>query len=363
VRIAVDLPSIAPGGRLEHALLGLADRGHLLLRSGTAPAGSALAGRGAPGGRGPVRREADVAVGGPRARGALLLAALSQASAVVLGLEADARRRWGVLERWGFARVAGAGLLAEEEVEAFLALADDAERERLALWPREREAGPASTHPDTDVLERACERALARRTAGPGRAALFVDRDGTLIEERDHLSDPEGVSLLPGVAEALREARAQGHPVVVVSNQAGVGRGLFPETRVHEVMARLRQVLREQGVELDAVRHCPHAPEAGCDCRKPATRLLREAADDLRLSLAASVMIGDKWIDVEAGRAVGGSGVLVRTGHGATEAALERPPGTAAADAVVDDLPAAVRWALTGAGGGEPQRSGVSASS
>jgi histidinol-phosphate phosphatase family protein len=150
------------------------------------------------------------------------------------------------------------------------------------------------------------------------------------------------------VAGALREARARGLPVVVVSNQAGVGRGLYPERRVHAVMARLRALLRREGVELDAVRHCPHAPDAGCDCRKPGTRLLREAAGDLRLSLADSVMVGDKALDVGAGHGAGAAGVLVLTGHGAAEAAAGAGAG---ADAVLADLPAAVHWFLARAGG------------
>jgi D-glycero-D-manno-heptose 1,7-bisphosphate phosphatase len=111
-------------------------------------------------------------------------------------------------------------------------------------------------------------------------------------------------------------------------------------------MARLRQLLRAHGVELDAVRYCPHAPEAGCDCRKPGTRLLREAADDLRLSLPDSVMVGDKWLDVDAGLAVGAAGVLVRTGHGAVEAGLPRAPGSPPATRVCDDLAEAARWFL-----------------
>jgi histidinol-phosphate phosphatase family protein len=248
-------------------------------------------------------------------------------------------------------------VIDEHEVDAFLARSPAEERERLALWPAAGTPAPdpashagrrddASTHADTQFLERCCERALARRSAGPGRAALFVDRDGTLIAERHHLADPAGVQLLPGVAEALRSARALGHPVVVVSNQAGVGRGQFPESVVHAVMARLRRLLRAEGVELDAIRHCPHAPEAGCDCRKPGARLLREAAEDLRLSLRDSVMVGDKWIDVEAGQAAGGAGVLVRTGHGIAELSLERGPGGRPPELVCEDLPAAVRWFL-----------------
>jgi histidinol-phosphate phosphatase family protein len=346
VRIAFHLPSIAPGSRLEHAVAGLAERGHRLFRAGRAPAGSALATVGEPAGDRLARPECDVVVGGGRARGPLALAALSQARAVVVALEAGTHRRWSAIERWGWATAEASGIVGEEEVAEFLARVPEHERERWSIWPVERADLPPAVHPDTTVLERTCERALARRSAGPGRAALFVDRDGTLIAERQHLADPAGVELLPGVAAALRTCRANGHPVVVISNQAGVGRALFPETRVHAVMARLRALLRSEGVELDAVRHCPHAPDAGCDCRKPGARLLFEAAEDLRLSLPDSVMVGDKWIDVDAGHAAGAAGVLVRTGYGEEEARRARAPGARPADAVGADLAAAVQWFL-----------------
>lgn len=346
MKLAIHLPSITPGSRLEHAVRGLEARGHLLLRAGRAPAGSALAAVGTRGGGRLVREECDVVVGGARARGPLALAALSQARAVVLALEAAPHRRWSAVERWGWALAQGSGIVAEDEVPDFLARVPESERERWALWPATRADAPPDVHPDTTLLERACERALARRMAAPGRAALFVDRDGTIIEERHHLADPEGVAILPGVAAALRTARTQGMPVIVVSNQAGVGRGLFPESQVHAVNARLRSLLRVEGVELDAIRYCPHAPEQGCECRKPGTLLLREAAEDLRVSLGGSVMIGDRWIDVQAGHAAGAGGVLVLTGYGAGEKAAGPPPDFAPADQVCGDLAGAVEWCL-----------------
>ncbi len=356
MKLAVHASAHAPGSRLAAALTGLAARGHAVVCPGS-------------GGANPARSEVDIVVAGARPLGAAWLAALTGARAVVLSLVADAHRQWGPLDRWAWSVAGAYGLIDEQEVDAFLAQAPAEDRERVALWPpafasssalsaarsasstmsaaSDRATDDPSTLADTQLLERCCERALARRSAGPGRSALFVDRDGTLIVERHHLADPAGVELLPGVAEALRSARALGHPVVVVSNQAGVGRGQFPESVVHAVMARLRQLLRAQGVELDAVRFCPHAPQAGCDCRKPGTRLLREAADDLRLSLPDSVMVGDKWIDVAAGQSARAAGVLVRTGHGVEELALERGAGATAADRVCDDLPAAVRWFLS----------------
>ena len=322
MRLAIAGPLTA---RLERAVQGLSERGHAVSREA---------------GPGTV----DVVIG-TRPSAVAWRAVQTHARAVVLGLEADAHARWNVFERWVWAVSGGYGLIEEHEVGGFLARVPDDEHERLALWPAEA-AAESIVSPDTDVLERLCERALARRTSGPGRSALFVDRDGTLIVERHHLGDPEQVELLPGVAEALRTVRAAGHPVVVISNQAGVGRGLYTLARAHEVMARMRWLLRREGVELDAIRFCPHAPEAGCDCRKPEPRLLREVADDLQLSLVASAMVGDKWIDVEAGHAVRGAGVLVRTGHGREELARVRPDGVRPADGVFDDLPAAARWFL-----------------
>ena len=123
-----------------------------------------------------------------------------------------------------------------------------------------------------------------------------------------------------------------------------MGRGYFSEARLWEVMARMRDLLRAEGVELDTVRVCPHAPDAGCDCRKPQGRLLREAADDLRLSLRDSAMVGDRWTDVDTGHGVGAAGVLVRTGYGAGEE--RKGPDRAPADAIFDDVAAAARWFL-----------------
>lgn len=337
MRIVVHRAAARPGGRLQHALSGLRERGHEVREAGA---------------RGPrlgavASLETDVVIGGARPLGAAWLAAVTRARVLVLILEAAEHRAWNPLERWAWAVSGGYGLVESAESDAFLAQVSEPERERLALWPDGMAAVEPVLHAGTDTLERLCERALARRMFGPGRSGFFVDRDGTLIAERHHLSDPDGVELLPGVATALRTVRAAGHPVVVISNQAGVGRGLFPEARVHEVMARLRRQLRAELVELDAVRYCPHAPDAGCACRKPGTRLLEEAGGDLRLSLPHSVMVGDKWIDVEAGQAMRGSGVLVRTGHGAREVQLERPAGAADADLVCDDVAAAARWFLS----------------
>jgi D-glycero-D-manno-heptose 1,7-bisphosphate phosphatase len=176
------------------------------------------------------------------------------------------------------------------------------------------------------------------------RAAVFLDRDGTIIEEAEYLADPHGVVLLPGAAEALRELSAAGYPLVVVTNQSGIARGLYSEDEFRAVQARLDAALAERGVQLDAVLHCPHHPDftGPCDCRKPALGMYRQAQEALGLDLAASIYAGDRLSDVLPALETGGAGYLVRTGYGTVEA--ERVP---AGIEVIDDLPALARI-LTG---------------
>lgn len=172
------------------------------------------------------------------------------------------------------------------------------------------------------------------------RPAALLDRDGTIIVERDYLGDPAGVELIPGAAAALRRLAAMGYALVVLTNQSGVARGYFGLDDVARVHGRLEALLAAEGVRLDGVYICPHGPTDACDCRKPLPGMAHAAARDLGLDLARSVMIGDKKVDLDLGRAVGARAVLVRTGHGAKEEAKAAP----AADFVADDLAAAADW-------------------
>jgi histidinol-phosphate phosphatase family protein len=158
------------------------------------------------------------------------------------------------------------------------------------------------------------------------RAAAFLDRDGTLIEEAHYLADPARVTLLPGAADALRELRAAGYLLVVVTNQSGIARGLFTEEDFRAVQERLESLLRAHGVTFDAVYHCPHHPDftGPCDCRKPALGLYRRAESELGVDLAASIHVGDRLRDVLPALDTGGKGFLVRTGYGAD--AVDVPP-------------------------------------
>lgn len=155
------------------------------------------------------------------------------------------------------------------------------------------------------------------------RPAIFLDRDGVIIEDAHHVGSPARVQLLPGAAESIAALNRAGWPVVIVTNQSGVARGLFTVEAVEEVHTHLRELLCGYRARIEAFYYCPHHPEgeveafrSECECRKPQPGLLLRAADELGLDLAASWMIGDRLSDLEAGAAVGARTVLVRTGHG-----------------------------------------------
>lgn len=157
--------------------------------------------------------------------------------------------------------------------------------------------------------------------------ACFLDRDGTLIEERNYLADPALVALAPGVSEALRLLHDAGYRLIVVSNQSGIARGYFTTEQLRAVERRVGELLAEHGVSLDANYYCFHhekgiIPEFthSCDCRKPKPGLLLRAIRDFSLDPAQCLMIGDKVSDLQAGLAAGCRAVaLVRSGHGADQ--------------------------------------------
>lgn len=175
------------------------------------------------------------------------------------------------------------------------------------------------------------------------RPAAFIDRDGTLIEEKVYLSDPDGVVFVPGTVDALHVLREAGFVLVLVTNQAGISRGYYTVDDYRAVAARVDEVLADAGTPLDATYFCPHHPDTTgpCECRKPGVGMYRQAARDLGLDFGRSFFIGDKLSDVLPALELGGRGVLVRTGYGA-ELEGEAPPEVH----VVDDLAAAAEWVV-----------------
>jgi histidinol-phosphate phosphatase family protein len=169
------------------------------------------------------------------------------------------------------------------------------------------------------------------------KRAVLLDRDGTLIEERNYLSDPKGVVLLPGAVEALEQFDALGFGVAVVSNQSGVGRGYFTLEDVERVHLRMLELLGPAARIINGIYVCPHAPETHCECRKPRPGLVEQAARELGFDAHASFVIGDKPADIELARNVGARAVLVTTGYGADSL-------DAGADYVAPGLSAAAAW-------------------
>ena len=151
--------------------------------------------------------------------------------------------------------------------------------------------------------------------------AVFLDRDGTINVENNYLYRVEDWEWIPGTKEAIRKFKQSGYKVVVVSNQAGIARGIFESSDVERLHTFVQQELACIGTSIDAFYYCPHHPNysGNCSCRKPAPGMLVQASLDLNLDLTRSWMIGDKLIDVQAGRAAGVQSMIVRTGYGVGE--------------------------------------------
>ena len=173
--------------------------------------------------------------------------------------------------------------------------------------------------------------------------AVFLDRDGTLIEDKDYLHRPEEVAVFPGVGAALKRLQDDGFKLFIITNQSGVGRGYFPIEDVHQVHKHLCRELAKDGVHIEKIYIAPEAPGAPSRGRKPSPQFLFEARDECDVVLPESYIVGDKLIDLECGWNAGvKQSILVRTGYGA-EVEKESQLGEAV---VVDDLPAAATWIL-----------------
>lgn len=149
----------------------------------------------------------------------------------------------------------------------------------------------------------------------PNRLVL-IDRDGTINVEKNYLSDPDQIEVYPEAAEAIKILRRLGLKIVVVTNQSGIGRGFFDITRLEEIHARLQEKLSAAGAEVDRIYYCPHTPEDACECRKPLGGMARLAALEFDARLEKSFVIGDNVCDIELGKTIGATTVLVRTGYG-----------------------------------------------
>ncbi len=170
-----------------------------------------------------------------------------------------------------------------------------------------------------------------------GRRAVFLDRDGTLIEDVSYLRDPEQVRLLPGAAGAVRRLNEAGLLAIVATNQSGIARGMITEQDYVVAQRRVDELFANDGARLDAHYHCPHLPEISgpCLCRKPGPLLYDQAAERFELDLAECWWVGDRLRDVEASRHFGGRGILLNSGPVTPEESpMEFPRVSGLAEAV-----------------------------
>ena len=174
-------------------------------------------------------------------------------------------------------------------------------------------------------------------TLGDPRGAVLLDRDVTVCRSVHYLAKAHQFELLPNVGSAIRRLNAVGIPVVVVTNQSGLSRGLFTLTDLQAVHGRMHRDLATLGATLAAEYYCPHLPEDGCECRKPKAGMLKQAALNLSLGLSSSYMVGDKLTDIGAGQAAGCRTILLGDAPGEYKAVPDRH---------VCDLPAAVATIL-----------------
>lgn len=172
------------------------------------------------------------------------------------------------------------------------------------------------------------------------RTFVLLDRDGTLIIDRDYLNDPAGVELLPNTIAGLRRLRELGCGLVVTTNQSGIGRGRITLENLAAIHARMNAMFAAEGLALDGIYFCPHVDEDHCECRKPKPGMALQSAREHGFDLARAYVIGDRDADVGLGHNAGATSILVRTGDGLrTEQRAESRP-----DHIADDLLAAAEW-------------------
>lgn len=189
------------------------------------------------------------------------------------------------------------------------------------------------------------------------KGAVFMDRDGTISKEVGYLNEPDQFHLIPKSAEAIKLINESGLLAIVVTNQSGVARGYFTEEMVHRVHGKMEKLLDERGVRLEGIYYCPHHPEGivesyrkTCNCRKPASGLLKKASKDHSINLDASYVVGDKLIDIELASKVGAKGILVLTGYGKDELKRINDIPEMKPAYVADNLFDAAKWIINDSG-------------
>jgi heptosyltransferase-2 len=179
---------------------------------------------------------------------------------------------------------------------------------------------------------------------------VFLDRDGTTNRDTGYIKTPDELQIFPGAVEAVARLKQAGARVVMITNQSGIGRGLFSVETLGAIHARLRAVFEAGGAPFDGLYYCPHHPDDGCACRKPGTVMVERAVADLGLDLSRAYVVGDQRRDIDLARRIGAKGILMTTGPTSAQALEELRQEGAAPDYVANDLGQAVTWLFADAG-------------
>lgn len=174
------------------------------------------------------------------------------------------------------------------------------------------------------------------------KPAVFMDRDGTLIDERGYLSDAGRIRFYPDAAAALKSLKKAGFKLIIVTNQSGVARGYFTLKQLARVHRRFTKLLKEKGAGVDGIYFCPHGPDGDCSCRKPRPGMGKQAAKKFKIDLPKSYMVGDQPRDIQFAKNLGVKSVLVLTGGGRSA----RKEAGGAASKVTSTIGSAARWIL-----------------
>jgi len=192
------------------------------------------------------------------------------------------------------------------------------------------------------------------------KTAVFLDRDGTVIEEVGYLNNIGQLKLIPGAAQAIGRLNKAGIPVIMITNQSGIARGYFSESLVRKLHRRLEELLAIESAHLDGIYYCPHHQAEGkapyrqqCRCRKPNPGMIEQATADLCLGNRHFFVVGDKRVDLELANRVGADGILVLTGYGKEEKEQLSENQRAHPSAIATDLQQAVQWILSRLAAGE----------
>ncbi len=185
------------------------------------------------------------------------------------------------------------------------------------------------------------------------KPAVFIDRDGTINEQRGYINHLSRFELLPGVTGAVKLLNKNNFFAIIVTNQSGVARGYYPVSLVHQVHELMTKSLDREGARIDGIFYCPHHPRgilpeftADCDCRKPKTGLVNQALKAFDIDMSNSYVVGDRYVDIELAIRMNLKGVLVKTGYGLGEMEYVIPDMPVKPDHVAEDLLDAVKWIL-----------------